>query len=121
MYHGKPNDRMSYLKLYPEVKATLNKDVRISFAQQTQELLLTSHTFSLGIQHCEGDYHSRQKRVIPNLIGLAAAEMIGTMIGFYFRSYSQSQCNALPLLKDMNLLLHVDNEHHFFKAVKTNR
>jgi hypothetical protein len=44
----------------------------------------------------------------PYLIGLAVTTIIGTLLG----PYSSKQFNALPLMNDIDLLLHVDIKHH---------
>jgi hypothetical protein len=55
--------------------------------------------------------HSRHKRIIPYLIGLAAAAIVGAIVGTYFGPYNQAQLDALPLLDSMDLLLHIDSSH----------
>ena len=114
MYYDKSFDRMSYLTLHPEASATMTNDAGISIAHQIHELQRQFRNITDMLpQHSETDaQRSRQKRVIPYLIGLAAAAIIGAIVGTYFGPYNQAQFNALPLLQDMDLLLHVDDQHH---------
>ena len=114
MYYDKYYDRMSYLTLHPDKSTRLNNDAGISIAHQIHELQRQFRNITEMLpQHSETQaQHSRQKRVIPYLIGLAAAAIIGAIVGTYFGPYNQAQFNALPLLQDMDLLLHVDDQHH---------
>lgn len=116
LYYNNEYDRMSYMMLHPEANATLNKDAGISVAHRIREIQRSFNNItSMLPQHSHHDTFrnlSRQKRLIPELIGLAALIIIGAIVGTYFGPYNQKQFNALPLMHDMDMLLHVDKEHH---------
>jgi t-SNARE complex subunit (syntaxin) len=113
---------MSYLTLHPESSATLNKDAGISLAHQIMQIKSSfkNITEMLPKQSSEAR-HSRHKRIIPYLIGLAAAAIVGAIVGTYFGPYNQAQLDALPLLDSMDLLLHIDSSHHHLLDDLNNR
>jgi len=113
MWYRSSYDRMSHLTIHPEHGATNTKDAGISILHQIQEnqRALDNIIYMLP-QESDNNHLSRQKRVIPYLIGLAAAAIIGAIIGTYFGPYNQAQFDSLPLLQNMNMLLHTDEHHH---------
>ncbi len=91
----------------------------ISIAHQLRELeqqflnLTSLLPQQSDVQHVDPHTLSlRQKRGVGIVIGLIAAVIAGALIGTYLGPYSQHQINALPLAKDLDLLLHIDDEHH---------
>ena len=109
-------DRMSYLTMHPEMRATQTNAAGISIAHQMYRIQATFNNITTMLPQKSDneptDIRSRQKRIIPYLIGLAAAAIAGAIIGTLLGPYNQAQFNALPLLSDMDMLLHVDDEHH---------
>jgi hypothetical protein len=108
-------DRNSYLTLHPGYNITDTNGVGISIGHQIYAMQRTFANLTAMLpassQH-QSSQLSRQKRIIPYLIGLAAAAIIGAILGTYFGPYSQTQINTLPLINDMDMILHVDDEHH---------
>ncbi len=119
MYQDPDHDRTSYMLLNPEANATLNLDAGISIAHQIHQLqhsfnnitsMLPNHS-----DHVSRGVHSRHKRIVPQLIGMAVSLIIGAIVGTMMGPYTARQFNTLPLLHNMDLLLHVDDEHHQLK------
>ena len=112
-------DRVLHLTLHPEPNATENNLAGISIAHQLQEIQMTFANISamlpersdLDAKH-NAIVSSKHKRAIEYVIGLIAAAIIGAVIGTYYGPYNQAQIDALPLVKDMDLLLHIDDQHH---------
>jgi hypothetical protein len=54
----------------------------------------------------------RSKRGAKAVIGVVVSIIAGALIGTYLGPYSQQQINAIPLARDMDLLLHINDQHH---------
>ncbi len=91
----------------------------ISIAHQIKELYQTFTTVFESLpkqsdlqRKTNNNLLPRQKRAIGYIIGLVIALIVGAVIGTYLGPYTQQQINALPLVKDVDLLLHIDDQHH---------
>ena len=112
-------DRLLHLTLHPEPNANHTNLAGISIAHQLQEIQMTFENISamlpersdLDAKH-NNVVSSKHKRAIEYVVGLIAAAIIGAVIGTYYGPYNQEQIDALPLVKDMDLLLHIDDQHH---------
>ena len=61
----------------------------------------------------------RQKRVVGYVVGLIVAAIIGAVIGTYMGPYTQQQIDALPLARDVELLLHIsEDQHHMVDSLE---
>ncbi|NBR25999.1 MAG: hypothetical protein EBU08_19905, partial [Micrococcales bacterium] len=116
MYYNKHYDRMSYMSLHPEEGGNHTLKAGLSIAHQLHRIQRTFNNITSMLpqksDNQNADIHNREKRIVPYLIGLVAAAIIGAIIGTLLGPYNQQQFNALPLLSDMNMLLHIDDEHH---------
>ncbi len=116
MYQDPDHDRTSYMLLNPEANATLNLDACISIAHKIHQLQRSFNNITSMLpnhsDHVSRGIHSRHKRIVPQLIGMAVSLIIGAIVGTMMGPYNARQYNTLPLLQDMDLLLHVDDEHH---------
>jgi hypothetical protein len=127
MWYDPAYDAATYLALHPELNGTHTVQAGISIRHQILEIERTFNNVTAMLpasspySASELKPQSRQRRELFGLLGIAAVAMIGALIGTYLGPYTQTQVNALPLLQDMDLLLHVDDQHHEMLDALNNR
>jgi hypothetical protein len=118
MWYDPTYDKAAYLSLNPEINGTHTTQAGISIYHQIQEIQRTFDNITAMLpasspySASEMRPMTRQRRELAGFIGLATVAIIGALIGTYFGPYNQAQVTGLPLLQDMDLLLHVDDQHH---------
>jgi hypothetical protein len=56
---------------------------------------------------------ARHKRgAIQAIVGVITGIIAGAIVGTFIGPYTQQQIDSIPLAKDMDLLLHIDDQHH---------
>ena len=99
-------DRM-HMTIIPQNNISNSIGVSISHQLQTMQTQVRE-LINLMPTHADNTRNKRELTLIA--VGLAA--LIGGIIGTYLGRYSQAQIDELKVTKDMDLLLHVDDQHH---------
>ena len=96
------------LTILPQQSDSIKAGVSIGHQLQGMQSHFTDLINLLPSQPEQG----KHKREVITLIIGALAALVGGIVGTYLGTYSQAQVETLKITKDLDLLLHIDDQHH---------